>query len=196
MVGRRFSCAVLLAAVYFAAPVQAQNAFSNEIYIEQNGSGNELTVDQSQAQFATVSGLSENDATTAGFSSGLQSGDSNFATITMRGGASGSPLLAELYQEGNINQATLEVAGFNSRAGLQQIGNANIGVVSVNGDNLTGTLIQRGNNNNSGLNVDATTAANITYEVVGSGVTAANSASVVTNIGGSITIRQSLIGGN
>ena len=44
--------------------------------------------------------------------------------------------------------------------------------------------------------MDATTAANITYEVVGSGVTTANPASVVTNIGGSITIRQTLTGGN
>ena len=114
----------------------------------------------------------------------------------MLGGASGAPLLAELYQKGNLNEATLDVAGFNSRAGLKQIGDSNVGVVNVNGDNLAGTLIQRGSNNNSGLNVDATTAANITYEVVGSGVTTANPASVVTNIGGSITIRQTLTGGN
>ena len=83
-----------------------------------------------------------------------------------------------------------------SRAGLQQIGNDNFSTVSVKGDNLSGTLIQRGDNNNVGLNVDASTDANITYEVVGSGVTTANPASIVTNSGGSITIRQSVIGGD
>lgn len=195
MVGRRLSCFALLAAAFFAAPVHAQNTFNNEIYIEQNGSENELTVDQSQAEFATVSGFSDN-ASNAGFSPALQSGTGNTALIEMIGGASGAPLSVKLDQDGDLNQATLGVSGFNSQAGLQQIGNENIGVVNVVGDNLTGTLIQRGNNNNSGLNVDATTAANITYEVVGSGVTAANPASVVTNSGGSITIRQSLIGGN
>lgn len=195
MVGRRFSCSALLAAALFAAPVQAQTTFNNEIYIEQNGSDNELTVDQSQAEFATVSGFSDTVSST-GLSPALQSGNGNTALIEMIGGTSGAPLLAKLYQDGDFNRATLEVIGFNSQAGLQQIGNENIGAVNVSGDNLTGTLIQRGNNNNSGLNVDATTGTNITYEVVGSGVTAANPASVVTNSGGSITIRQSLIGGN
>ena len=195
MVGWRFSYSALLTAAFFAAPVQAQTTFNNEIYIEQNGSDNELTVDQSQAEFATVSGFSDT-AGSARLSPALQSGNGNTALIEMSGGTGGAPLLARLGQNGDFNRAFLEVTGFNSQAGLQQTGNENIGVVSVNGDNLSGALSQRGNNNNVGLNVNATTAANITYEVIGSGVTAANPASVVTNSGGSITIRQSLFGGN
>lgn len=196
MVGRHLLCAALLGAAFIAAPVRAQNTLSNEIYIEQDGSDNELTVDQSQAQFATVTGFSEAGAGASELSAALQTGDGNTAAIDMIGGASSAPLLVELSQEGDFNKGTLEVNGFNSRAGLQQIGDENIGAVRVNGDNLSGTLIQRGDNNNVALNVDASTDANITYEVVGSGVTTANPASIVTNSGGSITIRQSVIGGN
>ncbi|UWR39425.1 hypothetical protein [Sulfitobacter sp. W074] len=190
MVGRRFSCSALLSAAFFAAPVQAQNTFNNKIHIEQKGSVNELNADHSEA----VSGFSHA-SSSAGLSLAFHSGNGNTALIEMIGGASGAPLLAKLDQDGDLNRATLEVSGFNSHAGLQQIDSENIGLVNVSGDNLTGALIQR-SNNNSDLNVDATTGSNITYEVVGSGVTAANPASVVTHSGGSITMRQSLNGGN
>ena len=105
MVGRHLFCAALLAAAFIAAPVRAQNTLSNEIYIEQNGSDNELTVDQSQAQFATVRGFSEAGVSASGLPAALQSGDGNEAVIDMIGGASGAPLLVELYQDGNFNRA-------------------------------------------------------------------------------------------
>jgi len=202
MVGRLLSYYALCLAAFSAAPLHAQGGtFSNEIYIEQSGSANELTVNQSQARFATVRGFSGTNSlsvqNTAPLAPALQDGTGNIADIQMTGGAAGAPLLAELSQQGNLNSGSIEITGFNSRAGLLQIGNNNNGTVSVDGNNMSGTLIQRGDDNDIGLSVDGTTASNVTYEVIGSGITTVNGgASIVTNTGGSITIRQTLVGGS
>lgn len=200
MVGRLFSYYALCLAAFSAAPLHAQGGtFSNEIYIEQSGSANELTVNQSQARFATVRGFSGTNSlsvqNTAPLAPALQDGSGNEASILMIGGASGAPLVAELLQQGDDNFGSIEINGLNSRASLQQVGDENKGSVMVYGNNMSGTLIQTGDNNDTVLSVDGTSASNVTYEVIGSGITSVNGASVVTNTGGSITIRQSLVGG-
>lgn len=175
-----------------------------------NAAGNTLFVDQSAASGATVAG------TPNGLSPARQTGSSNLGQITAAGqdltvvfaqgqtnafandnaaqiGLDGGNLLASLQQLGDGNSATLDIRGNDNTGLITQTGNGNDGTLAVNGNGANGALIQTGDGNRTDLTV---TGASVTFEVVGDNLTFVGTNPSVTSNGGTVTIRQSLTGGN
>lgn len=210
--------------VFFILPVLASfvivgasAAYSdqNTIFLIQetpagNAPGNTLFVDQSAASGATVAGAPN------GLSPARQTGSSNIGQITAAGqdltvvfaqgqnnafandnaaqiGLDGGNLLASLQQLGDGNSARLDIRGNDNTGLITQTGNGNDGTLAVNGNGANGALIQTGDGNRTDLTV---TGASVTFEVVGDNLTFVGTNPSVTSNGGTVTIRQSLTGGN
>lgn len=209
---------LMFSAVVAAGPVLGQD---NELYLLQDSTSspsqsNTLFVDQSLASSSLVAGDMAGDvpATQVG---GGNSGDivvsgENVSVLFSQGAvdapafgntasvtASGANVVATLGQTGLGNSATLSIGAnattIDSSGTLIQTGNGNAGALSVDGTNMAGTLIQTGNNNVSDFAVSGRDS-NVTYEIIGNGLsTASTGPSVFTNAG-TVTVRQSVPGSN
>ena len=165
------ACATATAATL---PALAQQ---NEVYIEQRGSGNQLTIDQSAAEFSTVRGLSmtrfletftdEPDSAALNVlrlssqnqpERALQLGSANSASVTIEGGTAGEPNAVQLFQsspaQGLGNSATLNLDGQGLLAAVGQRGSGNTATLNLLNDGTTGTILQAGRDNNAQLRVE------------------------------------------
>lgn len=146
-----------------ALPVLAQQ---NEVYIEQRGIGNQLTIDQSQAVNSSVRGLGSPNGLmiSAGetiipltISNALdlprtdratQSGNDNKASVTVRGDG-GDVMLTQRNTGLLENSATIDLTGA-AQAAIGQFGTGNAATLTATG-NAQGLIVQNGNLNTGEL---------------------------------------------
>lgn len=131
-------------------------AEGNKLFIIQNGSGNDLTIDQSRANGSIVGGVSEDGSALVPDedSAAVQEGDGNRVDVVIEGDdgraffsqRSGAPLA------GVSNDATISVTD-GSTASILQDGSGNVADLNVSGEGTLGSIFQRGFGNESGLTV-------------------------------------------
>lgn len=123
---------------------------------------------------------------TVGLQQGGLSASGNSATVALDG--SGTALIGQI---GSNNRSTLDVSGDLAFGSILQQGDSNVAALTVTGGGQ-GALTQIGNGNDTALNVDGITGTNVSYTLVGSGVTNLNptqGVDVITNAA-SVTITQ------
>jgi hypothetical protein len=167
----RFS---LFAAAFacMTAPALAQ---TNEVYIEQRGVGNQLTLDQSEAENSRVGGLTIGrvlgvpadalqrrpllrnvlNISVPNSQAALQSGTSNSAVIDVSTPTSGSAATNDvgLLQSGFGNSATVTAEGSALIGSVTQTGSLNAATLNLSGDGSIGSILQAGSNNDASLAV-------------------------------------------
>ena len=107
--------------------------FSNKAQIQQNGNGNDASINQT----FTGTNFSGNVAEL------IQNGNINEATLTQ----SGSGNIHSITQHGRGNMFEASVIGDNNYSTIEQYGRENIINQDLVGNDMTFTLTQRGNNN-------------------------------------------------
>lgn len=107
--------------------------FSNKIQIQQMGSGNDASINQ------TFTGTNF----PGNFAELIQNGNINDATLTQ----SGSGNIHSITQHGRGNMFEASVIGDNNSSTIEQYGRENIINQDLVGNDMTFTLTQRGNNN-------------------------------------------------
>lgn len=211
--------ATLMAAGLTVGSAAAQ---SNTLSIQQGdpsrpGTGNTITVDQSQAGGSTVGGLTLTQPTSRSFlqveeprgdedavqavtvntlsavaqpgSPARQRGDNNTASVTITGWDGFVGLLQESGTGGTGNAATVNLAGA-GEALVGQIGNGNVANLTVTPAALGGTILQDGTGNNATLGVTGAGATGLVSQV-GSGLT---SNLTVDGAGTSVSLYQDGVG--
>lgn len=180
------SSAVLASVMVLPVAAQSNDGF-NQVFIEQNGSGNNLTIDQSRATGAQVRGLynvPELQLGTTALSiseapAARQQGDDNDIDIIQSG--QGSVVLFNQSTNGQVSTGLVSndanvVVGAGSLGLLNQNGIGNSATLNV-GLNSQGLIAQEGNDNTGTLNVDGGASGTLLQQ--GNG----NDAGVV-NVGG------------
>lgn len=164
-----------LFAAAFAGIAMPALAQQNEVYIEQRGTGNQLTIDQSEAENSRVGGLTIGRVLGATPSSSrrgpiltnilnievptsqtaLQSGGNNEATVTIQGGGAASSQINDvgLVQTGLGNSASVNANGSGLLGSVAQAGLNNVATLDLLGEGSTGSVLQVGIGNNANLSV-------------------------------------------
>ncbi|WP_152048370.1 hypothetical protein [Aureimonas psammosilenae] len=182
-------------------------AQNNLLVIQQTGSNNTLSVDQSNASNSAIGGL---ELVVPDTTSGIlaidaddiarQAGDGNVASVIVNGGGANVGLQQNNANGGAGNVANIRANGL-SQSAIGQFGAGNRGTVTVtgdlggrgtllqNGDGNTGsvdvagegsgTLIQNGSNNTRSLNVEG--SANVSVVQNGSGLSDASSNAAIAS---------------
>lgn len=156
------TAAVLSAGLFMASAV----AQSNELFIIQDGSDNQLTVDQSDASDSRIGGLildpgvgtvsiqSLPDPVLQTDTAATQTGSGNEIDVTIAGslGQVFFSQTAPVTAPASTNSATIDVTGPAS-AGLLQDGLGNVADLEVVGNGAAGGIVQLGDRNKAGLSV-------------------------------------------
>lgn len=159
---------VICALAACAAPAVAQN---NEASLEQRGSGNELTIDQTNAVGSSVGGLTIERLTppVAGFvrplianalsinvppsQRTLQLGSDNQAAIDISSSGGNAPNDVGMVQSGVLNSATVNLDGSGLLASIAQAGFDNEATLNLRDSGSRGTIVQVGTGNEAELRV-------------------------------------------
>jgi minor curlin subunit len=107
--------------------------FSNKAQIQQNGNGNDASINQTLTGINALGNVAEL----------IQNGNINDATLTQ----SGSGNIHSITQHGKGNMFEASVIGDNNSSTIGQYGNENIINQDLVGNDMSFILTQRGNNN-------------------------------------------------
>lgn len=137
----------------------ASVAGGNRAFVEQEGSGNNLTIDQSAASASLVRGLGSwsSQNLLPALSSTADDQQVEFDGFFPSSAPSGDALR----QFGNNNTAHVTISDEGGIAVLMQLGSGNEGVIDLLANNTRGLLLQDGRNNRGGVEVTAAGASGI-----------------------------------
>ncbi len=201
--------ALLIGSVSGGAALAGDGNFVDLLQISTGQIGNTLSIDQSDANNATLSGdrlsltpaRQVGDANTAALTIGGNGGQIGFAQTGIANDATVSILgpnaLGLIAQTGTGNAANLFVTSLDGASPaegvINQLGNNNTGTLTVNGVNTSGRLVQIGSGNTNALDVSGADAS-VVFTQIGNGLTnpGGDGVSVFTN--GSVSITQTNFG--
>lgn len=177
-----------LFAAAFAGIAMPALAQQNEVYIEQRGVGNQLTIDQSEAENSRVGGLTIGrvlgvpadalqrrpllrnvlNISVPESQAALQDGRGNSATVNLpqipvtTGGQTtfSSPTSVDigLVQDGSNNTTAITASGIDLLGSVAQIGSLNRSTLELSGSNTSGSILQSGIGNRANLSVSGSNA--------------------------------------